>query len=49
MKKYNNPQIEMICLNTADVIASSGFLQIFDALGEFGNEKKYNVDENFWG
>ncbi len=49
MKKYYNPQLDLICLDGADVIATS-LLTIKDQMADDSDfdKSKYIVDDSFW-
>lgn len=52
MKKYIDPQAEILCLNTADIITESSGIQgaafnIVDGTADFGSTI-YSIDDGFW-
>lgn len=53
MKKYIDPQAEIVCLTTADVITGSESIKeaIFTIVGGAADfdSTSYGIDDGFWG
>ncbi len=48
MKKYNNPQMEIVCLNTADVVATSE-MKVNNTTADFTSTTyTVSMDDGFW-
>lgn len=53
MKKYIDPQAEILCLHTADIITESSGIQesVFNVVAGSAdfNSTTYSIDDGFWG